>query len=226
MKQIRVPLLTSENRKQFFWPAAFYIYLSYTFTGTYALFEPWHPPQTALDDWIPFLPNTIWIYLSHIAVMFSGWWWMVRGAECTRAFVAMVMVAVLATFYFLFFPTELPRRELMHIDAGPLTQAAWAFLMRADNPTNSFPSMHIAEATITAVALMRAHVRFRWLAPIWAAAVAVSTMTTEQHVALDVLGGLLLAAFCLWVTDRFIYVGNELPAEERDETSGNNFSRG
>jgi len=207
MKPIRVPLLTPDNRKLFFWPAAFYIYLSYTFTGTYPVFEPWSPPRTPVDDWIPFLPGTIWIYLSHIAVLFSGWWWMVRGEACTRAFIAMVLAAVLSTLYFFFFPTELPRRELLAVDAGPVTQAAWAFLMRADNPTNSFPSMHVAEAIITAVALVRAHVHFRWLAPVWALAIAITTMTTEQHVFVDVLGGALLAWFCLWVAERFVHVG-------------------
>jgi membrane-associated phospholipid phosphatase len=218
MKKIRVPLLTCDNRKMFFWPAAFYIYFSYTLTGSYAFFEPWHPPQTAFDDWVPFLPETIWIYLSHVVVLFTGWWWMVRGPECTRAFFAMVLAAVLATAYFFFFPTELPRRELMEVDAGPATQAAWAFLMQADHPTNSFPSMHVAEAIITAVALMRAHVHFRWLGPVWAAAIALATMTTEQHVVLDVLGGFMLAMLCLWLADNFLDVDGV--RSDQDQPSG------
>lgn len=214
MKQIRVPLLTPDNRKAFFWPAAFYIYFSYTLTGSYPVFEPWHPPTTVVDDWMPFLPGTIWIYLSHVLVLFSGWWWMVRGAACSRAFYAMVLCAVLSTFYFFFFPTELPRRELLHIEAGPATQAAWAFLMNADNPTNSFPSMHVAEAMITAVALMRAHGHFRWLGPVWASAIALATLTTEQHVFIDVIGGIALAFFCLWVADRFLDVGGERVSQD------------
>lgn len=215
--QFRVPLITAANRKQFFWPAAFYIYLSYTITGTYTFFPPWHPPQTAIDAWIPFLPDTVWIYLSHIVVLFSGWWWMRQGPACTRAFIAMVATAVIATAYFLFFPTELPRRELSGVDAGPITQAAWAFLMSADHPTNSFPSMHVAEAVITAVALTRADARFRWLAAVWAAAIAISTLTTEQHVVADVVGGLLLAMLTLWAVDRFVLVGEEA-AESQQST--------
>lgn len=212
-----IPLITAENRKQFFWPAAFYLYLSYTFTGTYPLFAPWHPPQTALDAWIPFLPGTVWIYLSHVAVLFSGWWWMTKGPACTRAFVAMVLTAVLSTLYFLFFPTELPRRELAEVATSPVTQAAWAFLMSADNPTNSFPSMHVAEAMVTAVALTRADHRLRWLATVWAIAIAVSTLTTEQHVVVDVIGGLALATFALWSVDRFVVVGERV--QEADESS-------
>lgn len=214
--RIAVPLITADNRKLFFWPTAFYIYFSYTLTGSYPIFAPWHPPQTPLDDWIPFLPGTIWIYLTHIVVLFSGWWWMVRGPSCTRAFVAMALTAVISTLYFFFFPTELPRRVLSEVDAGAATQAAWAFLMSADNPTNSFPSMHVAEAMITAVALTRADARLRWLAVVWAAAIALSTLTTEQHVVVDVLGGLALATAALWLAERYVVVvlpddGQEAP---------------
>ena len=198
-----LPLITEENRKKIFWPAAFYLYFSYTLTGSYAFFAPWHPPHTAIDAAVPFLPGTIWIYLSHIALLFTAWWWMIRGEACTRAFWAMVMCAVLSTVYFFFFPTELPRRALADIDAGPVTQAAWAFLQQADHPTNSFPSMHVAEAVIGMVALVRSHPHWGWLAPVWAGAIAISTLTTEQHVLVDVLGGLALATFCLLVSERY-----------------------
>lgn len=216
---VEVPLITADNQKSIFWPAAFYVYFSYTLTGTFAFFAPWHPPLTEVDAWIPFLPWTVWFYLSHIIVMFSAWWWMRQGEGCTRAFWAMVMCAVITTFYFFFFPTELPRRTLDQIDAGPLTTAAWAFLMSADHPTNSFPSMHVAEAVITAIGLARAHPHWGWVAPVWALGIAISTMTTEQHVLMDVIGGFLLAAFCLWVTDRFFTVTYGVESSSRDTAS-------
>ena len=92
------------------------------------------------------------------------------GVVITVALVALVLGAVIATFYFFFFPTELPRRELADVHAGPVTQAAWAFLLSADNPTNSFPSMHVALSGITAIGLMRSHPHWGWLAPVWTAA--------------------------------------------------------
>lgn len=206
--RVSLPLIVDGNRKRFFWPAAFYLYFSYTLTGSYAFFTPWHPPLTPVDAWMPFLPWTIWIYLSHVVVLFSAWWWMRQGEGCTRAFWAMLLCAVIATFWFFFFPTELPRRELGDIEAGAFTTMAWAFLMSADNPTNSFPSMHVAEAVITTIGLARAHPHWGWIAPVWAIAIAVSTLTTEQHVFVDVLAGFALAAFCLWVTDRYVDVGH------------------
>ncbi|MFZ5757071.1 MAG: phosphatase PAP2 family protein [Pseudomonadota bacterium] len=206
---IRVPRITQENRKGFFWPAAFFLYFSYTLTGAYPVFEPWHPPATPVDAWVPFLPGTIWIYLSHIAMLFTAWWWIPRSPDGTRVFWALVLCAVLATLYFFFFPTELPRRTLDAIDAGPVTQAAWAFLLQADNPTNSFPSMHVAMSALTAIGLMRAHPHWGWLAPVWTGAIAMSTLTTEQHVLVDVLGGIGVAVFCLWLAHRILLVGDE-----------------
>lgn len=215
---VRVPRITVENRKTFFWPAAFYLYFSYTLTGSFAFFKPWHPHFTAIDAWIPFLPGTVWIYLSHIGMLFTAWWWVDKGPGCTRAFWALVLGSVIATFYFFFFPTELPRRTLAEIDAGPLTQAAWAFLLQADHPTNSFPSMHVAMSAMTAVGLMRSHPHWGWLAPVWTAAIAISTLTTEQHVLVDVLGGLGLAVFCIWAVETFVEVDGE-PTASRGETA-------
>ena len=206
---VRVPRITAENRKAFFWPAAFYLYFSYTLTGSYAFFKPWHPYLTPVDTWMPFLPGTVWIYLSHIGMLFTGWWWVVKNPACTRAFWALVLCSVLATFYFFFFPTELPRHTLDAISADPATTAAWAFLLQADHPTNSFPSMHVAMSALTAVGLMRSHPHWGWLAPVWTAAIALSTLTTKQHVLIDVMGGIGLAVFCLWVADTFVAVDDE-----------------
>src|SRR5690606_25000611 len=96
--------------------------------------------------------------------------------------------------------------ELAQIDAGPITTAAWAFLLSADNPTNSFPSMHVAMSLLAALGMMRAYPRRGWLALAWSAAIAVTTMTTEQHVLVDVLGGIGLAVFCAILADRHIQV--------------------
>jgi membrane-associated phospholipid phosphatase len=214
-RRLVIPLITVENRKLFFWPAGFFVYLSYTITAHNPVFEPWHPPLTAIDRWVPFLPGTIWLYLSHVGLMFSGWWYMVRGPGCTRAFWAVVLSAFLSTLIFLFFPTELPRRTLEGIDTDMVSMAGWAFLMSADAPTNCFPSMHVAGAAISAVALGRASTHWRVLGPVWAACIALTTLTTEQHVFIDVIGGLLLAWLCITLVDRYLVV-EPMPAVDAE----------
>lgn len=214
---LTVPLITDQNRKAFFWPMAFYLYFSYTLSGFNPFFEPWHPRVTQVDLAIPFLEETVWVYLSHIGMLFTGWWWMKGGHACTRQFYAVMLCTVLATCYFLLYPTQIDRITLAAVRADPLTTAAWAFLLSADKPTNCFPSMHVALSTLTAVGLSRASPHWRILAPLWAAGIAITTMTTRQHVLLDVLGGLGLALFCWWVAEKFVAVEGESVAVQRNE---------
>lgn len=214
---ITVPLITADNRKVFFWPAAFYLYFSYTLTGFNPFFDPWQPRVTSLDLAVPFVAESVWIYLSHIAMLFTGWWWMRHGHACTRQFWAIVLCTVLATFYFLFFPTQIPRLTLDMVEADPATRAAWAFLLSADKPTNCFPSMHVALSALTAVGLVRASGKWWPWAPLWTAAIALSTITTRQHVWLDVAGGLALALACWWMVETFLGVEGEKQSSPRDD---------
>lgn len=209
---VTVPLITVENRKAFFWPAAFFLYFSYTLSGFNPFFEPWHPRVTGFDVAVPFLPLSVWIYLSHIAMLFTGWWWAAQGHACTRQFWSILLCTVLATSYFLLFPTQIPRITLDFLDSldtDPVTRAAWAFLLSADKPTNCFPSLHVALSTLTAIGLSRANSNWALFAPLWTVAIAISTITTRQHVWVDVLGGLALALACWWLVEKFVAVEGE-----------------
>ncbi|MFZ5724297.1 MAG: phosphatase PAP2 family protein [Pseudomonadota bacterium] len=212
---VRLPRLTEENRKAFFWPAAFFLYFAYTLTGSWPQFAPFTPLSTAVDDWVPFLPWTVWIYMSHIVLLFSGWWFMVQSETGARAFWAVVICAALAGIWYFFMPNELPRRTLAEIDADGATRAMWAFLLSADNPTNCFPSLHVAMASLAAIGLAAAGSFWRLAGPLWAMAIAATTLTTEQHVFVDVVGGILLAVFCLWVTHRFLAFGEPSSSPSR-----------
>ncbi len=67
-------------------------------------------------------------------------------------------------------------------------------------PANCFPSLHVALAAIAGCALWRRGIRV--VAVIWPALIAVSTLTTRQHVAWDVAGGLLLAGVVIVLTPK------------------------
>lgn len=206
---ITIPLITMKNRKGIFWPAAFFVYFSYTLSGYNPFFDPWHPFVTSFDIMLPFIPETVWIYLSYVGMLFTTWWWSTQGPGCTRMFWAIVLSSVIATIYFLFFPTQIPRITLNAVDADPATRAAWAFLLAADKPTNCFPSLHVAEATLAAIGLARASPRWAPWGTVWAAAIILTTMTTRQHVLIDVLGGLGLALICWWLVEKFVAVEGE-----------------
>ena len=82
-------------------------------------------------------------------------------------------------------PTTIPRPAARN----PAFEALWLF----DVPTNCFPSLHVALATIAAFFWPRQ----RRMATIWAAGIALSTLTTKQHYAIDVVGGLIVSAVAI-----------------------------
>lgn len=150
-------------------------------------------PLTAPDRWIPFAPLalvpylSLWLYCSLPVMLMPrrarlvgfGFW---VGAMCLLA---------LAVFYFL--PSAVPPA---HIDWAQYP--GMAFLKGVDAGGNACPSLHVAAAVYCGLWL-------HWLLPeaglgrrcqtlqaLWCLAIVYSTVATRQHVALDVLSGVLL----------------------------------
>jgi len=143
--------------------------------------EPHLLEPSVVDRAVPFLPWTIAVYLSQFAFLFLALWLQTESRSLTRVFAALAIATVVSCAVFVVWPTTIPR---------PLANnAAFDALWLFDVPRNCFPSLHVALAGIAAFFWPRA----RWIAVIWAAAIAVSTLTTKQHYAIDVLGGVVVA---------------------------------
>ncbi len=147
--------------------------------------EPQLLQSSVVDRAVPFLPWTIAIYLSQFAFLFLALWLQTDSRVLTRAFAAIAVATLLSCAIFVVWPTAIAR--------PPVRSAAFDALWLFDVPANCFPSLHVALATIAACFWPRR----RWIGPIWAAAIAVSTLTTKQHYAVDVLGGLVVAGVAI-----------------------------
>lgn len=152
-------------------------------------------PLTVVDGWIGFEPLalipylSLWIYTSlpvmlmpqRLRLVGFGFW---IGAMCLLA---------LSIFYF--FPNAVPPAQ---IDWAQYPGVA--FLKNVDAAGNACPSLHVAAAVYSSFWLywLLPEVRLGWRAQstqiVWGLAIVYSTMATRQHVALDVLGGVLLGA--------------------------------
>lgn len=157
------------------------------------LFPPTLVPLTAIDHWIPFTPAalpiyaSLWVYVSLPPAFFVdrrrliayGW---AIGSLCA---------AGLAIFYFL--PTATPA-ALVNWEDYP----GFAMLKGLDTNGNACPSLHVATAVFSGLWLHRhlghmgAGPRLRLGNALWCAGIVYSTLATKQHVALDVVAGLLL----------------------------------
>ncbi|HMH19265.1 MAG TPA: phosphatase PAP2 family protein [Burkholderiales bacterium] len=151
-------------------------------------------PVTWIDQLISFSPQAFSVYV-------SLWVYVSLGPALARdirelaawAGVSLAMaVAGLGTFMVL--PTKIPNPAIDWSRYPSLE-----FLRTVDVSGNACPSLHVAFAAFTAVVLHRHLTAMR--APrallscngLWCLGIVYSTMATRQHVALDVVAGLLLA---------------------------------
>ena len=151
--------------------------------------------MTALDQAVPFLPWTIWVYHSDIPMF------IVAYALCRNLVIAnkylytFLMIHLFSNVVFILWPTTFPR-ELFPLDPQAMDSATYHFFdyfRRAESPVNCFPSLHVSSVFVTALVFWG---NSRWktlLFMIWAIAISFSTLTTKQHYFADMLGGLFVA---------------------------------
>ncbi|MFZ5482285.1 MAG: phosphatase PAP2 family protein [Myxococcota bacterium] len=145
-----------------------------------------------VDRWVPFVPETVWMYMPGYAACFLVTLWVVRDAESFRAALAAFgLLTVLAVPFFTLLPVAGPRPPAP-VDATLSAQFV-RWLYANDPNVNTFPSLHVANATLCAV--ITSHVDRRWGAVVWAlaAGICVSVLTLKQHWAADVPAGWALA---------------------------------
>jgi membrane-associated phospholipid phosphatase len=169
----------------------------------HVLRNPVHPvvvmPLTALDHWIDFRPEALYVYL-------TLWLYIGFGPGLQRSLLELnvyglwlgaMCVTGLALFYL--WPTAVPP---LGFDASGFP--GFALLQGVDAAGNACPSLHVATAMFTMIRvehLLREAGTpriLRLLNLLWFVAIAWSTLAVKQHVALDALAGALLGvAFAL-----------------------------
>lgn len=166
-------------------------YLPYFLSQALALAEAVRIPSTALDELIPFMPMTTWVYLSLFFLMPIAPALMVRRRSLHQYTVSVLITVVVANGLFFAIPTyvEQPESEAM----------LFAALKSVDGVRNAAPSLHAAMALLSMLAFEWAQPRpgrpavWRCLIWVWGSAIIVTTLTTKQHRLLDVMAGSALA---------------------------------
>jgi membrane-associated phospholipid phosphatase len=130
-----------------------------------------------------------------------------RGpASLERAIFPLLLAYYLSFVGYFLWPTSGPRvpaaREAA-LGGGAAADAVRAFLRSFESTSlDAFPSGHTAITLVAAVVGARLHPRAAPLLAAWAAAIVFSTVYVHVHYAVDVLGGLALAALTLLVAAR------------------------
>ena len=142
-----------------------------------------------IDDVIPYRPNWVWIYsfLYYPVILFLNW-----SVESTRQFnyVALSFVALLMAqmVFFVFFPVVTPV-DWRHTQGPSRSERFLQFVQSMDARSNSFPSMHMSVATLTALHL---YARLGIWSFVFPLLIALSCLFTKQHYVVDLPAGVVL----------------------------------
>lgn len=183
-----------ENKKKWIavgvWYACFCVL--YTLTGRVHLREPARLEPSAIDQSIPFIDWTVFVYLSQFVFLALCIWAVKRTATISRTLYGLALASLLSFIAFIIYPTSLPRPPV----TGGIAAIAYEALYLMDADTNCFPSLHVALAGLGALGVMDENRKLGAIALIWAALIALSTITTRQHYFVDVIGGVAVIVLC------------------------------
>lgn len=155
------------------------------------------------DHAVPFVPWTIVIYGG------SYLFWVVNYILCamqesyarSRLFCADMLAKFICLIIFLAFPTTNVRPAIVNKD---FWSEAMKMLYGVDSADNLFPSIHCLVSWLCWIGVRKRKdisALYRYLSLAIALAICVSTMTTRQHVMVDVVGGVALAELSYIVAD-------------------------
>lgn len=157
--------------------------------------------ESPLDELIPFWPPSIIIYLGCYLFWVVNYILMGRQGkkQVCQFFAADFISRVVCMVFYLAFPTTNVRPA---VEPAGIWNQVTLFLYQVDAADNLFPSIHCLVSWFCYIGL-----RGRKDIPVWykcfscvmAVLVCISTLTTKQHVIVDVFGGVLLAEVCLWL---------------------------
>ncbi len=161
-------------------------------------------PELGLDQAMPFWPWTVvvyaslWVYVSIPAMHLA------TRHEWTAMMLGWLGLGLGGLLVFAVWPT---RMILPDIDWS--LHPSVAFLKSVDQAGNACPSLHVAFAVHAAGWMHRLLTQRGWKPwafaanGIWCAGIILSTLTTKQHVVLDVVAGLFFGAVALALNLRY-----------------------
>ena len=151
--------------------------------------------QTFLDDQIPFIARSVWVYL----LIFPTALLPLFVVRCRRLFrrTALAYAAVIAVsvIFFATFPITSARLRTNPAMLDLTQPSDWAVsvLYSLDPPYNLFPSLHVSIAVLAAFSAWKAARSYGVMALTCLVFVIASIFTVKQHVVLDAVGGIVLS---------------------------------
>jgi membrane-associated phospholipid phosphatase len=143
-----------------------------------------------IDEWIPYWPSWVWIYscLYYPIILYLNF--VIDSArQFTYVATSYMLLLGLQMLFFVLFPVTTPQHWRAYNLERSLSERFLAVVQRIDAPSNSFPSMHVSVAMLTAMHLLPHLGAMAFAFPVL---IAFSCLFTKQHYVIDMPAGALL----------------------------------
>lgn len=163
-----------------------------------------------VDRLIPFSPAWELVYISIYFTIFVLVTYIRDAALFRSAVLSFCLIQFTCFAIFLAFPVGIERPEALDLQ-GSFLEWGVALNYTLDQPRNLFPSLHLGNAFLVALLLVRVQRRVGLLALAWAMLIGYSTMAVKHHHFADVVAGILIAV----LADRLILAPTIAAAGQR-----------
>jgi membrane-associated phospholipid phosphatase len=177
----------------------------YMASNHYHFLEPHLLPMTWIDRNFPFIPQTVFIYISeyvYFLLIYLTCKDMVNTNKYLYAFIGLQLTSVII---FWVWPTTYPR-DLYPLSQNldPITLHVFASLREADTPANCCPSLHVSTVFLSAYIFLNEQREKFPLFMTWGLLIALSTLPTKQHYVIDLVTGAGMSILAYWIFYRVI----------------------
>jgi len=179
--------------------------LLYLSSNRFHLFEPQLLPMTWIDRAVPFMPHSVWIYISEY-IYFPLIYILCRDMEnLNKYFYSFLGLQTVSVIIFWLWPTTFPRGDFpLPPDLDAATAFVFNSLRATDTPANCAPSLHVSSVYLSAIIFLdEQREKFPFFL-IWGTAIAASTLPTKQHYIVDVVTGAMMAGFFWFIFHRWV----------------------
>lgn len=145
--------------------------------------------QVPFLDSLPIIPWTIVVYNSVFVLGALGIWLLPDKQSLRRYFLSVLISYTLNYLFFAFYPTRIDRAPIP--EQGSMWLWACRWTRAVDGPYTCFPSLHITNCVVAVLGVWGTRYGPWFLA--WTVAIAASTLTTDQHLFLDLPAGAAMA---------------------------------
>lgn len=181
-------------------PLCAWFAISYIIPNRFQFIEPKVLPMLLIDNAVPIIPWTIFIYLSEWFIYLLALLFIFDKLTFRRLLLSFMLTFLISMVVFFLFPTTLVERP--SVDGVGIVYLLFKLLYFVDNPVNCFPSQHVAIVSIPPIIFWKYNKKLSLLFWIWAILVSISTLTIKQHYFVDIIGGMILALVSVALADK------------------------